>query len=260
MRPPPLDICTTLNATLDDMPSTLVRLSAARWMAKGNLVLWGTNNTTAQQLTNALPQLTEVLQTSLSAMAQMAPFSLPTVRHNVKWSRLFINSVPTGVTDTNKAHTPNAVHRALAAENPTYASLTITQKPSWVCNPDTYAPSSSSSLSFAFQDPDGSGAQRLLQLRTLFAFGHVMTLKRWKETPPKKRNTPNQPNTQTPSRGPEPNNPMGQDPSPSVYNPAPMQKSPSKMTQQEYDTSFMARRAAKRRNLEECAAALVNPQ
>ena len=186
MRPTPSDICTTLNAALDDMPSTLVRLSTARWTAKGNLVLWGTNSIMAQQLTNALPQFTEVHQTSLSAMAQMAPFSLPTVCHNVKWSCLHINLVPTGVTDTLKASTPNAVHKALAAENLTYTSLIITQKPSWVHNPDSYAPGSSSSLSFAFQDPDGSGAQHLLQQRTLFVFGHVATLKKWKETLPKK--------------------------------------------------------------------------
>ena len=149
-RPTPMDICSTINAALDLSASTQVRLSAARWTGKGNLVLWGSTSTTAPQLTNALPHLTEVLQTSLSAMAQSAPQSPPTVRHNVKWSRLRINSVPTGVSDTLKAFPPDTVHKALAAENPTYASLIITQKPSWVRNPDTYAPGSSSSLSFTF--------------------------------------------------------------------------------------------------------------
>jgi hypothetical protein len=220
-RPTPADLCSTLNAALDHSASTQVRLSAARWTGKGNLVLWGSTSTTAPQLNNALPQLTEVLQTSLSAMAQSAPQSPPTVRHNVKWSRLRINSVPTGVTDTSKAFPPDAVHKALAAENPTYASLIITQKPSWVRNPDTYAPSSASSLSFAFQDPDGTGAQRLLQQRTLFAFGHVATLKKWKETQPK-RNKPLVPSKrQTQSRGSGHENPTSESLPPSMYSTAP---------------------------------------
>lgn len=86
---------------------------------------------------------------------------------------------------------PDQVHNALAAENPAYAALTITQQPSWVRDPSTY-PSGASSLSVSFEDPDGTSAQSLLCLRTPYAFGHVITVKRWKKTPPKRKtiNTP----------------------------------------------------------------------
>ncbi|KAI0250930.1 hypothetical protein BJV78DRAFT_1282840 [Lactifluus subvellereus] len=66
-----------------------------------------------------------------------------------------------------------------------YASLTITQKPSWVRDPATYQNGASSSLSMSFEDPDSTDAQTLLCQCTLYAFGHVITVKCWKQTPPK---------------------------------------------------------------------------
>ncbi len=55
MRLNPSDICATINLSLDHSGSTQVRISAAKWTAKGNLVLWSGPNTSAPQLTNALP-------------------------------------------------------------------------------------------------------------------------------------------------------------------------------------------------------------
>ncbi|KAI0253926.1 hypothetical protein BJV78DRAFT_1190381 [Lactifluus subvellereus] len=97
-RPTPSDICATVNAALDHTNPTPVRMSAARWTAKGNLVIWGGTNTTAHQLTTALPHFAEVLQTSFSSLAESAPQTPPTLRHNVKWSKLRFNAVPTGKT------------------------------------------------------------------------------------------------------------------------------------------------------------------
>lgn len=196
-RPPPSDICTNINATLARSSSTQVRASAARWTAKGNLVIWGGANTTAHQLTTALPHFSEALQPSLSEMAESAPESPPSLRHNVKWSKLRINSVPTGKADTRGSYTPDEVHNALVAENPAYATLTITQKPSWVRDPSSYQPGAISSLSFSFEDPDGTSAQTLLRHRTLYAFGHVITVKRWKNSPPKR--VPSIPNPRKPT-------------------------------------------------------------
>jgi hypothetical protein len=201
-RPPPSDICATINAALAGSNSTQVRASAARWTTKGNLVIWGGANTTTHQLNTALPHFSEVLQPSLSAMAESAPQTPPTLRHNVKWSKLRINSVPTGKTDNRGAFTPDEVHNALVSENPAYATLNITQKPSWVRDPTSYQSGAISSLSFSFEDPDSSCAQTLLRHRTLYAFGHVTTVKRWKQSPPKKRPTgttaPPPPNNTTP--------------------------------------------------------------
>ena len=188
-RPTPSDLCATINAALDHSNKTQVRVSAARWTTKGNLVLWGGTNTTAHQLNAALPHFSEALQTSLSASAESAPQAPPTLRPNIKWSKLRFNAVPTGKTNTRGAYTPDEAHNAFAAENPAYASLTVTQKPSWVRDPATYSPDTSSSLSVSFEDPDGTSAQTLLRQRTLHAFGHVITVKRWKNTPPKRKAT-----------------------------------------------------------------------
>jgi hypothetical protein len=223
-RPPPSDFCATINAALDHSNATQVRVSAARWTTKGNLVLWGGPNTTAHQLTNALPHFSEALQASLSATSESAPQKPPTLRPNVKWSKLRFNAVPTGKTDSQGAHNPDEVHAALAAENQAYASLTITQKPSWVRDPTKYTTGAISSLSVSFEDPDGTGAQTLLRNRTLYAFGHVITVKRWKQTPPTRaiRTNPD-PTSRNTGTTPQPFIPSGSKPpteeraQPSVY-------------------------------------------
>jgi hypothetical protein len=214
----PSDICATINAALDHTNPTQVCTAAARWTAKGNLVIWGGANTMASQIAAALPHFAKALQASLSAMATSAPQSPPTIHNNIKWSKLCINAVPTGKTDTLEACSPEQVHTALASENPAYATLTIMQLPSWVRNPASYAQGSSSSLSFAFEDPDGSNAQHLLRLRTMYAFGHVITVKRWKDTPPKKKNPLKPPTTKPFTQAEGDKTPEGTA-TPSVYNP-----------------------------------------
>jgi hypothetical protein len=97
-RPSPADICATINAALSHTNSTQVRISAVRWTAKGNLVFWGGANTMATQLTTALPHISEALHPSLSALSQSAPQTPPALRPNVKWSKLRLNAIPTGVT------------------------------------------------------------------------------------------------------------------------------------------------------------------
>ena len=63
--------------------------------------------------------------------------------------------------------------------NPNYALLTIRQLPSWLRNPRTFKDGQISSISFAFEDHDGSTARRLAGT-TLTAFGNLRcTLKAW---------------------------------------------------------------------------------
>jgi hypothetical protein len=140
----------------------------------------------ANQLITALSDVSEALQPYFSALSQSAPQNPPTLRHNVKWSKLCINAIPTGKTNFQEACTPDQVHNALATENPFYVALIITQKPSWAQDPSFYTPGTISSLSVSFEDPDSTSAQNLLHHRTLFAFGHVVTIKRWRQTSPKR--------------------------------------------------------------------------
>ena len=214
-RPLPADICATINAALDHSNTTQVRVSAARWTAKGNLVIWGGANTTAHQLTTALPHFSEALQSSLPALAESAPQSPPTLRHNVKWSKIRLNAVPTSKSEHREAYTPDEAHKALVTENTAYANLTITQKPSWVRDPSTYQLGATLSLSISFEDPDSTNAQTLLRQRTLYAFGHVITVKRWKQTPPNR--AARRPAQSSSTTGPRSVPPAEAGPQPTVY-------------------------------------------
>jgi len=68
----------------------------------------------------------------------------------------------------------------LAASNPTYTSLSIMQKPSWVHPPALYKPGSISSLSVAFEDPDSSKLKVLLAKHYLYAYGNRTLVQKWK--------------------------------------------------------------------------------
>ena len=54
------------------------------------------------------------------------------------WFRALLNCVPTGTTSSRPAYNPDECHQALTAEIPSYASLHITQEPSYVRKPDSY--------------------------------------------------------------------------------------------------------------------------
>ena len=186
-RPRPVDLISNINNALAASTFSHVHVSAARWTKKNNLVITGGPNTMAQHLTDAKPTIIGAIQPFISAAyLKSALPSPPPLRPNVKWSRALLNRVPTGTTASSPAHSPENCHQALLAENPYYASLPITQKPSWVRSPSSYSPEAVSSLSFSFEDPDGTRLQTLLSSKVLYAFGHVAVVKRWKVRPPSK--------------------------------------------------------------------------
>ena len=63
----------------------------------------------------------------------------------------------------------------------------ITQKPSWVWPPSSYTPSSISSLSVAFEDPDDSKLKQVLAEHYLYIFRHRVLVKKWKYWHPKNK-------------------------------------------------------------------------
>src|ERR1700679_4285636 len=183
-RPKVSDVCKFLNERLAQSAHSQVHVSAARWTARGNLVLWGGPNNTLALLSSALGYISKALFDSFSASAFSSPDTPPQIRPNVRWSKLLINRVPTGKLSNHEVFTPEECHQALLTENPSYASLSITQRPSWVRSPSSYKDSAVSSLSLSFEDPDGSRAQALIASRTLFIFGSVAVVKKWKQKPP----------------------------------------------------------------------------
>jgi hypothetical protein len=103
---------------------------------------------------------------------------LPAARPNIKWSKISVNGVPTGVSNKRTAYDPAECHEALTATNPSYTHLTVTQRPSWVCPPSSYSEGAVSSLSVAFEDPDGSKLRTMLAERQLYIFGTRVTVKK----------------------------------------------------------------------------------
>ena len=152
-------------------------------MDKGNLVLTGGLANTMQQLLAT----SSTIKTCLLGFFgnSFPPTFSPQIWANVKWFKVLINSVPTGVTGDWGAKTLDKCHAALALENPAYASLQIMQKPSWVCPPISYTIGSASSLIVAFKDPDGSKSRALLTSCQLFLFGARAKVTCWKKIAPK---------------------------------------------------------------------------
>ena len=176
-----------------------IKLSAAKFTSKGNLVLTAHHATSQSQLDSISPQITNYVAKLLSDIGKTPPSPI-TTRANVKWSKILINSVPVGISKTRGPWTPEENHCSLAAHNPAYTSLTITQQPNWVRPPTTLTSGTRSSLVMAFEDPDGSARRTLLASKYLYIHGNRARVSRWKETP----RPPTNPLTPTNARPPSP--------------------------------------------------------
>ena len=156
-------------------------LAAIRWTAKGNLVVTGNHLATPHSLQIAAPHISSTITSILKLPSETIKSQL---RPNVKWSKLLINGVPTGVLKNSSPFSPERCHQALAASNPSYTTLNITLKPSWVRPPTSYPPGAISSLSVTFEDLDGSRLKALLAEHYLYAYGNRCSVKKWKQRKP----------------------------------------------------------------------------
>jgi hypothetical protein len=127
------------------------------------------------------PHGTTTVATHMSVNQPNQPASLlPTLTHletslnNVLSTcekfEFVINNVPTGTSVTRGPWTPEECHNALLTESPSYAALTITQKPRWVKDPNTYELGARSSLVVAFETPNGNLAQSIVISKYLYLF------------------------------------------------------------------------------------------
>ena len=98
----PASLVTVCNEALGNAPCHAnVRLSAARWTPKGNLVVVGGPATSLAQLKDATSLITNTIQSTLPE-----PTTSLASRANVKWSKLLINGVPTGISDRSRTAPP----------------------------------------------------------------------------------------------------------------------------------------------------------
>jgi len=158
-----------------------ISIFAVRWTAKGNLVVIGGHNVMLHQLQLVVSTIMQMFAKAYSAAVNPTP---PPTWANVRWSKMLINGLPTGVSNAQATFTPKECHQSLAANNPSYSILPITQKPSWVHPPSSYKANSSSSLVVAFKDPDGERLKSMLVACFLYALGTRATVKKWKQKAP----------------------------------------------------------------------------
>jgi hypothetical protein len=145
----------------------------------GNLVVFAGPETTLTQLQSAHHIIVAAIEGALPGASSLSS------RPNVKWSKLLIRSMPTGVTDrSSQAFSHKECHQALLHDNPSYCHLQVTQLPLWVRKLSLYTAHSSSSLVVSFEDPDGSILSSLLATRHLFGFGAQLSVRKWCQAPP----------------------------------------------------------------------------
>ena len=153
-----------------------IKFSAARYNRKRNLVFTTHHTTTQAQLNSFADDIKSFIERLSDTHG--TPLSHPiTARANVKWFKLLINSI-------NKMRGPfisDKCHRSLVAHNPSYATLKITQKPSWVRPPSSLTADTHSSLVVAFEDLDGFARRSLLSNKQLFILGTRAKVTCWKE-------------------------------------------------------------------------------
>jgi len=108
-----------MNHTLSSSPThASIQVSAAKWTPKGNLVMFSGPGVSRKTLFHALPILT-------SAVSQALPED-PAISSclNVKWGKVLINSVPTGIVKGHPhAHASATCWQVLIDNNPSLRNL-----------------------------------------------------------------------------------------------------------------------------------------
>ncbi|KAI0311491.1 hypothetical protein OF83DRAFT_1033859, partial [Amylostereum chailletii] len=92
------------------------------------------------------------------------------------WSKIILSGVFTRSLPDDPVFSDETLQEALI-RNPQVAKLNITQPPRWI-RPANTIEGLKSSVSFAFEDPDGSHLKSLLKT-TLYMFGAPVRTKRW---------------------------------------------------------------------------------
>ena len=177
LAPPVLvNVC---NAVLSANPiHANVQVSAAKWSPKGNLVVFARPDVTCNVLFATSSLLTSAISWALPDDLWISSCL------NVKWGKVMINSIPTGITkDHPTAHSLAACWQLLIDNNPSLSYLKVCQLPSWVCQPSLFLPGSQSSLVLTFEDLDGSLAPSLICAHNMYALGVQCHVMQWHNPP-----------------------------------------------------------------------------
>ena len=166
-RPIYVKIVESLNGALASSPSHKhILVVGVKWTTGSNLVVRA-RAPSPSVLIAALKAVCGTLEDDHRLIRDIIP--------NTRWSRVTVSHVYSRKESSHSPHSPSALHAELAAQNPAYASLTIRQLPSWVRNPAAFKDGQISSVTFAFDDPDGSLSKKLIG-SSFTAFGNLRCL------------------------------------------------------------------------------------
>ncbi|KAI5117005.1 hypothetical protein M0805_004390 [Coniferiporia weirii] len=160
-RPPSKTIIDRVHRALDAIPTSQhVRLVGAEWNPSGNLIFSFPTSLSVRSITAVLPVLRAALR---------VPLTHPlTISQDVKWAKVILGRVITRDSPAHPLFTDAQLLDGLSV-NPHFLTLHLTQLPRWLRQPESIS-SDRSSITFAFEDPDGSLLQQFCA-RPLFLFG-----------------------------------------------------------------------------------------
>ncbi|KAI5115424.1 hypothetical protein M0805_003460 [Coniferiporia weirii] len=161
VRPPSKTIIDRVHRALDAIPTSQhVRLVGAEWNPSGNLIFSFPTSLSTRSITAVLPVLRTALQ---------VPLTHPlTISQDVKWAKVILGRVIMRDSPAHPLFTDAQLLDGLSV-NPHFLTLHLTQLPRWLRRPESIS-SDRSSITFAFEDPDGSLLQQFCA-RPLFLFG-----------------------------------------------------------------------------------------
>lgn len=167
----PKIISDNINRELASIPTAKgLQVIGSHWNNSGNCILTFPHHTKLSLIQDHLPSIRKAM-------------GLPahqTISHDAPWSKIILSGVFARTHRDEPVYTGETLREALL-RNPAISRLNITQNPRWV-RPSEFIDGFKSSISFAFEDPDGSNLKSLLKTN-LFMFGAPVRAKRWVEKP-----------------------------------------------------------------------------
>jgi len=167
----PKIISDNINRELASIPTAKgLQVIGSHWNSSGNCILSFPHHTKLSLIQDHLPSIRKAM-------------GLPahqTISHDAPWSKIILSGVFARTLRDEPVYSGETLYEALL-RNPAITRLNITQKPRWV-RPSEFIDGFKSSITFAFEDPDGSNLKSLLKTN-LFMFGAPVRAKRWVEKP-----------------------------------------------------------------------------
>jgi hypothetical protein len=169
----PKAISDSINSRLNNIPTARgLQVLGSHYNTSGNIILTFPPHTPISRIEDHMRSIRDVLGISSSQP----------VSRDISWSKIVLGGVIARVSEGEEVFSDEVLLEALL-RNPQIKNLKITQAPRWVRCPHEIT-GFKSSVSFAFEDPDGSIRSSLLKSKTpIFMFGAPVTAKRWVNKP-----------------------------------------------------------------------------